>query len=891
VRFKILGPVAAEADGGPVRLGGPRQRALVALLLVHANEVVSRDSIIDSLWPDKPPAAAARSLEVAVSTLRRALGASSPIETRPPGYRLALQPDALDARCFERLADEGRAALEAGDAARATSLFDDALALWQGPALADVAGEPFARTEALRLDELRGDVRENRLAAALELGETPVAELEALVREEPLRERPRSLLMLALYRAGRQADALELYRETRSLFVEELGIEPSPSLQRLERAILAHERSLEPRASTRPSLPRPASTLLGRTRELNELCELVRAARIVTLTGAGGIGKTRLALEVAHRLEHEFADGAAFVDLTAVSEPELLAEFVAGALDETPASLSTRELLLVLDNFEHLLAAAPALASLVASAPGVTALVTSRAALRLGGEVEFVVPPLEGGAELFEERARAVRREFVVDEERRRTIDEICRRLDGLPLAIELAAARARVLEPEQILERLSQRFELLTGGARDAPARQQTLRTTIDWSFRLLEPSEQELFVQLAVFVGGWTLDAAEAVVGTADVLDGLSSLVEKNLVRRVGDGRFAMLETLREYALERLAGDAPAVRRRHAEWYADFAERVEPELKGRRQAEFFRRLNDEHANLVAAAEFAAAEGDAELSLRIAGSVRLHWLVHGRFAEGERLLRAGLAAGDASPLVRVNGLLGIGMIAGERGDIAAAQSAFEEAHRLAHASGHPLREVAALTNLATLAFHRGDLPESERLYRESAELTDALGYEHGYLVAMENLATLRLAAGRPHEALAFLDAAMPRARAANDSQRLTSMLRGFARAGVLDGRADDAVAASAESLRIARELGDQPDIAGALETEAGLALLVRDDAEQAARLLGAADRLRADFGGARSPEHEAWLGFLTPELERRLGERLAELKAEGGRAPLDSLV
>jgi predicted ATPase len=532
---------------------------------------------------------------------------------------------------------------------------------------------------------------EDRLELDLALGRhgDAIPELEALVGAHPYRERLHAHLMLALYRAGRQADALEAYRRARAALVDELGLEPGPELQRLEAAILAQDPALEtterpaPRAAPAPALPPLASSLVGREAELTELATLIRdpAIRLVTVMGPGGVGKTRLALELAHRLAGEFRDGARFVALAAVDSGERLEE----------ALQVEGEALVVLDNFEQLVDAAPAVAALLAREPAVTVLVTSQAALRLTGEREVPLAPLaaEPAAALFVRRARDV-------DPGDPAIPEICRRLDGLPLAIELAAARTRLLAPAAILERLGRRLDLLTGGPRDAPERQRTLRAAIEWSHDLLEDGEQQTFADLGVFAGGWTLEAAEQVVG--DVLDPLAALVDRSLVVRAGD-RFQMLETIREFARERL-GDA--VRDRHAIWALELAEAAEAGLEGAEQAGWMRRLDAERENLVAAAEW----GDAETGQRIAGALWRFWLARGAVAEGRRLVEAALAAGAASATAAARAHNAAGILAGAAGDHAAARTAFAAA--LEHADDGA-RRARVITNLGVLDVFASD--------------------------------------------------------------------------------------------------------------------------------------------------------------------------------------
>src|SRR5436309_4274744 len=574
-QFGLLGPLSVSSDGEPIALGRQKRLALLAVLLLEANQVVSSDRLIDALWGEDPPETARNTIQVYISQLRKLLPDGA-LETAPPGYRLVIEADSVDLFEFMRLSEKGRTALGAADAAGAADALRAALALWRGAPLADLPWEPFAQAEIVRLEELRLAALEDRIEADLALGRHGqlVGELERLVAEQPFRERLRAQLMLALYRSGRQADALAVYQRARRTLVDELGIEPSESLRQLERAILAHDPALNaPQA--RPGLPRrapiPATPLLGRERELAALADVVRDedTRLVTLTGTGGIGKTRLALELVRRLAPEYRDGSAVAAIATLREPAHVAGAILEALEipevgpnpeeELTRALATSELLLLVDNFEQVLPAARNIADLLAAAPALKVVVTSRAPLHIAAEREFPVPPLaeDEAAELFIARAQAANPSFELTEQNAAAVAELCARLDGLPLAIELAAARTKLLPPATLLARLGNRLELLTGGRRDAPQHQQTLRMTLDWSYDLLDAAAQRLFAQVGVFAGGFTLTSAEAVCDEP-VLEALDALVNESLVRQRevagGEPRFSMLEIVREYALERL-------------------------------------------------------------------------------------------------------------------------------------------------------------------------------------------------------------------------------------------------------------------------------------------------------------------------------------------------
>ncbi|HET8757311.1 MAG TPA: BTAD domain-containing putative transcriptional regulator, partial [Solirubrobacteraceae bacterium] len=611
--FGVLGPLLVTRPDGPVELKADKQRALLAvLLLAYREDSVSPARLVDELWGDDPPPTAAKAVQVHLSRLRSALGPEQPIVTRPAGYAVSIEPEQLDLARFEALSERARSARREGDLPAAAGLWREALALFRGPPLADVPLRGLAASEVSRLAELELTALDERIAAELELGEhvALVAELQALVAEHPYRERLHAQLMLALYRSGRQADALEAFRHARRTLVEDLGLEPSRELQRLESAVLAQDPVLDlllsepprPRPAAVPPIPAPADRLIGRDAALDGAAALLADpdVRMITLTGPGGIGKTRLALELARREGDRFADGARFVPLGTIDAPERVLPEIARVLEIPDDSgltdfVAGRELLLVADNLEHVVDVAPQLAGLLAASPRSKLVTTSRAPLRVAGEHELPVPPLAGDAarELFLTRARAVNPGLELAAQDAAAVERICARLDGLPLAIELAAARSKVLSPPAILDRLEQRLDLLTAGPRDAPARQRTLRAAIAWSYDLLDDETRALFTELGVFVGGWTLETAEAVAGP-NALDGIAALLDQSLVTRSGE-RYAMFESIRAYALEQLAaaGGLDGARRRHARAFAALTEEAESGIRGPAQASWFARLD----------------------------------------------------------------------------------------------------------------------------------------------------------------------------------------------------------------------------------------------------------------------------------------------------------
>ncbi len=795
MRVGLLGGLEVlDADEQNVTIAGAKLRALVAVLALHAGRVVPAEQIVDALWGENPPAAVRNGLQGLASKLRRALGEADLVAMRGGGYALELPPDAVDVYRYEQLVAAGHAAAAEGDPSRAVALFSEADSLWRGDPLADFIYEEFAAAAITRLSELRLAVIEERLDLELELGrhQGAIVQLEELVAAHPLRERLRGLLMLALYRAGRQADALRIFQDGRRILGEELGLEPSHELRQLESAILAQDRALDApadgssgaitRAEPVSTIPEALTPLVGRDIELRDLTRLLADDRFVTLVGPGGVGKTRLALEAARAASAGLAFGGCLVELAPVGDPAGVRAAIASALDlPDPTRLAEligdREMLIVLDNCEHVITTAADVAEdLLRRCPGLRVLATSREGLRVGGETIWPVPPLEAddAVRLFVARASATGASLERSDDNHAAIADICRRLDGLPLAIELAAARTRAFPIKQISARLNDRFRLLTGGSRTALPRQQTLRAVVDWSYELLFDDEQRVFERLSAFPGGCDLATAEIVcadetLAASDLADHLHALVDKSLVvaAPAGDGvRFSQLQTLAQYGRERLTerGDAVRTRDAMARHYAQLCAESAAAFTGDRQRAWLTAIDQEHDNLRAALDWAVANDDANTALMIAGGASWpHWL-RGTVIEGKRWLDDAFACeGEADERTRALALTGRGLIDFLAGfpehsddDLRAAIEIFQrhddvESLRLAYsfyaeqpaalddipearrrrlqlldflaARPHDEFDVASRSySLAKLALLDGDLDAAERHYRAATE-------------------------------------------------------------------------------------------------------------------------------------------------------------------------
>ncbi|MFC9730778.1 BTAD domain-containing putative transcriptional regulator [Streptomyces roseolus] len=930
MRFGVLGETAVwTEDGRPVRVPELKVRALLASLLVDTGRPVATRRLVDDLWGEEPPAKPLRALQAKVSQLRRVLDEAEPgardlLVSRAPGYQLVLPEDALDTDRFAGLAARARAVADPG---RRAALLAEALAVWRGPAFADFADEPFTRAAVNRLEEERLVVREEAAEARLAAGEHAllVGELAELVERHPLRERLCALRLKALYRSGRQGEALAGYEELRVRLAEDLGLDPSPELAELHRAMLRQDPALDAARAPAPAapsggappgpgietpahtpvgggargnLPVPISGLVGREAAVEEIRGLLAGRRLVTLTGPGGVGKTRLAVEAARRTRELFPDGVWLVELAGAGGE--LAEVVAAALElrddgawgtrpeagrppsgaeRLAAALRGRRMLLVLDNCEHVIDEAAALTELLLrTVPDLMVLATSQEPLALAGETLWAVPPLDlsGAVELFVARAAASAPGFAPDASQRAAVEGICRRLDGLPLALELAATRVRALGVRRLLDRLDDRFRLLSVGQRGAPARQQTLRAVIDWSWELLPEPERRVLRRLAVHAEGCTLDAAEQVCGGGEiapeeVLDLLARLVDRSLVVAVDgrDGpRYRLLESVAAYCVERMAdaGETEDVRARHLTYYTRLAEAAE--LRGHAQREWLARLDAESPNLRAALDRAVQAGDAEHALRLVDALAWYWVLRGRLGEAVRWTAAALGTPTA-PAARLRARVavwhtGLTVMSGDGTDrrhrIRAALAHFDTAHGadpaalawarwfLAHAlcgtgsqsegeeltnealdgftaAGEPWGEAAALGDRSVQRLLRGDLSGAEDDAARSAALFGALGDACGGLWSVYPLATVAEIRAEYERAARLKRAALDTAESFGLTTEVPDLLSGLGRTALLMGDMAQARAYHQAAREKAVEVGFR---AGEINAVLGLGLGAR---------------------------------------------------------------
>lgn len=865
--FEVLGPVQVRGDAAPTALRRGHRRTILAVLLAEQGRTVSTDTLIASLWPASRPRTARKSLQSHVSRLRSELSGLvaqdlEVVVSSSGGYRVDLDGHTLDAAGFERLVARAHRCRDGADPGRAAELLDDALGQWRGPAYGELAAHHQIRADAQRLEQLRRAARADRRDMWLVLGhhDRVAAAARRAVEEEPTDERAHGQLLRALYGAGRQSAALEAYEELRTRLRDELGVDPSPALQRLHQQLLEHDPDLPGPASpprsagqapgsdrTVASVPPVASDLVGRDRELAAISGLVASGRLVTLTGPGGVGKTRLAEQVLARIADRFRDGTVTVTLATVRDADAVGDALVTALGIQPtggssvtdalvSALADRHLLLLLDNCEHVLGAvAPLVSSLLRHCRDVALLATSRERLRLAGERLWQVAPLavpEAGADpeqvlatasgaLFDVRAREADPTFELDAAAAPDIAELCRRLDGMPLAIELAAARTRALAPADLVARLDQRFALLAGGPRHEAGRHRTLQAVVAWSYALLEPGEAALFDRLSTFAGTVDLEAVEQVcagcgIARNEVAALLAGLVDKSMVvvERTGDDvRYRLLDTMREFGAGRLQDedDPERWRRRHAQHHVALVEALGPQVRGADEAAAVTLLARCFDDIRAAHGWLVAQGDVDGALRIPGALGDYLFYRLRDEVTSWARRAlemdGAATHPAQPAALATAALG----ATSRTECTRARTA--AVRTLALDVAGPRERIAALGALGTAALYEGQL--TELLQRAEQVEAAASDLDDDFHLAFAGVLRVLGHAYRGDEEAA-LAALLPLDEAATTSGNPT--MRAFARycrgEVVLDRDHDEAVVALEEAAALATQV-DNALVAG----------------------------------------------------------------------------
>ncbi|MGY1621163.1 BTAD domain-containing putative transcriptional regulator [Geodermatophilus sp. SYSU D00965] len=985
----VLGPLEVRRDGDvvPVRRGRPR-RLLLSLLLQRGTPV-SPATLVDQLWGTRPPVNADNALQVLVSYLRRVLaGDELRLEWSAAGYRLLVDPARVDAFRFEQLVRGAQAAPEAPEQLR---LAGEALALWRGRPLSEAAEDDYAQGEISRLGELRLTAAELRGDALLAMGRhaEAVPDLGELVREHPFRERFAEQLVLALYRSGRQAEALAALDRTRRVFAEELGLDPGPELRRLAERVLRQDPGLLPPVGTAPAVapptgpapatadeepadpagrapapvPVPLTALLGRDDDLAAAGAALAASRLVTLTGPGGAGKTRLAVELAGSRAGE----AWWTDLSGLTgaDPAGVAAAVAGAavlplppgtdpVDGLRRAVGDRQVLLVLDTCEHVLAAAADLVTgLAAGCPGLRVLATSRRRLGVRGERVHPVPPLglpgEGERDpaavarsaavaLFCERAAAVRPGFALDAGNAADVAAVCRLLDGLPLALELAAGAAGALSPRTIAALLTDRLRLV-GGGQGRSGRHAGLRAAIDWSYELLSPEEALVLDRLSVFAGPFPVEAAVEVAGAGlpgDALEPLLALVAHSLLAVVGEDRFRLLDTVRAYAAERLAArghtEGQDARARHARWYADLARDADRNIRGADQEGWLAELRlaapDLRAALTACLTPPAA--DPATGAALVCSLSWAWSFDGRFAEAAEWIAAALAAGPHE--VRTTALLRLaaGTHAESLGRLAVAERECTAAAEVFADLGDARNEAESLLHVGTARWALGDLPGAAAAQDRSIALFRSAADDGGAALALVLRARTALEAGDPQGARTWLGTAEDVLARAGDEHLTALALEQSARCALFVGDLDEAERLGLAGHRLFERLGYPEGVVAALLTQGrvragrgdvtgararyrqsvrralelshraavaeGLELLAdtaraEDRPQDAARLLGAAAAQRARYALPLLPLQQRLVGATEAAVRAALDGAFDRMAAAGRDRPVPELL
>ena len=899
VDIACLGPMTLKIDGRPVAVGGPKQRAVLAMLVLHVGEFVSVDQLTDVVWGTSPPRNPRGVLQVYVTNLRRMLGddhsgSGARLANSGGGYRLSLDTDAVDWLRFDRLTQQAEKWLSCGELGHSADLLRSALELWHGSAFPDLTATEFPPPAISRLEDRRVNAIEDLLELDLATGRSAevAARSAELVAEYPFRERIRIARVTALYRCARLGEALAACRAARQFLLDELGAEPGQDFIALEQAVLQQDpvRQRTPGETTRAGIdriPAAVSSFIGRTVELADLRTLLAEghSRLITLTGPGGTGKTRLAMAAATAARPRFAHGVCWVALDAITGADRVAGAIAEELglmasagqDLLPViadHLRSRMLLLVLDNFEHVMDAWPIVATILRAAPDLTVLITSRIALEISGEQRFAVPRLAvppttappctfevfDSVRLFIARARQVNRGFTIDEDSSaEPVAEVCRRLDGIPLAIELAAAQTADHSPAELLRSLRAVLTVLVDGPRDVPDRHRTLRATIEWSHRRLDEPQQSVFAALGVFAGAPDRLAVKAIVDNADSADtvdsALAGLVRQSLLLMDAAGsepRFQMLQIVRAFAREMLAhyGRELPTSRRHAEHYLGIAQTQSDLLHSPGQIEAFAVLQQERVEFDSALDWAAGihgdGGDNDLALRLVGSLWDFWQSSGDVAVPRQRAVDALARDTSSnPTVRAAAASGAGTLCWLTGDLASASHWHSEALANYCLIGDGLGIAWSTLCLAVQRANAGEYGEAERMAQQSLRLAVDAGAVRVVGGAHTALGVLAIYRGDDAAAQDHQQRALAIARETGDGRDAAKALINLS--DIAEGRGNwrGAIKHVVEALEISARLGDRVNALFAVEAMAELKLRLGSP-RLAARLLAAARLHRA---------------------------------------------
>jgi predicted ATPase/DNA-binding SARP family transcriptional activator len=903
--LRVLGPLEVVAGGTPVAVRAGQQRIVLECLAMRANSMVTSDFLIEALWGGNPPAKPGPQLQVYVANLRRTLDpdrskgvASQRLASRPGGYMLTVAEDELDLLRFRGQVAVGELAVQAGDLAGGAESMRQALELFRGHAFPDLADSELFRPELDELEESRLDAYQDLAEVELALGRhgALVGELQTSVAQHPYRERLWASLVLALYRSDRQADALSACRHARRVFTEELGIDPGLRLRELERSVLQQDASLAAPTTNGhrrirqrlDNLPAELTPLVGRDAELREVCSIYAAegCRLVTVTGSGGTGKTRLALAAAAKLGPGMPDGVGWVNLAPLTQTQQVPAAIAAALGledragEDPLNVAARflrrrRLLLVLDNFEHLEEAWPVVLDMLTAAPELRIMTTSRRRLGLRAEYEYelaplALPPLDPplppallkevpAVKLLLSRGRAVRPHFTVDSNNAALVTRLCHRLDGLPLAIELAAAQLRQHSESELLDDLEVSLAALPAAFRDLPDRQRTLTATIAWSYQLLSNAQRQLFDQLGVFAADPTLTAVSTICGSAPATEAeaealVAGLARHSLLRRytdpAGAERVSMLQAIREYARGRLGprGGAATARRRHAEYYLGLAEAVSPQLWGQDQVDAFRLLHADAPDLRGALLWAAGpDGSTDLALRLVGQLWHYWELTEDAAEPCQIaLKLVAGTQNAVPALTAPALSGTATLCWLLGRNEDAAELHRQALQAFQSAGNDQGVAWTTMCLAVQAMEVSDTVTGHRLAAEALTLPHASPRTRAAaLVVLERLAFY---AGDHARALDLSRESVKLVRPLGDRFLLGIVLTNLAESSEQAGDYDAAERLLHEAVDAALELGAQGNLVGFLESLAGV-YVEQHGVEQATRVLAATDAYRSDRG------------------------------------------